>query len=415
MRTRTIIILTGITALAIAGAMVVSTRPASTSNNPAATNGTAPTSDSNLFLPAIAPAADRIDRIEIESAGQRTVLVKRDEAWIVDNRAGYPAVMDRIAGLVAGLGSAATIEPRTSQPDLYDRIGVGEPGPDQPVATRVRIAAADTPLADVILGAAGPATSDPTLPPMRYARRSGEDRAYLIATTAAPQADPMAWLNRIALEIRPERIARVRIETPDGAAIRVSRDTPADTFALAGLAEGEAPDAGAVARAGNALGFISADNIQPAADLDWSNARSATFATFDGLVISFELAEHEGVTWAKLAAAVDPAALTEPEPATPQPATDDARTPIPDQTTRANEPLDISAPPAVEPSDVVPPTDRMTQDPAPTEANTPEPIELAATRDEAARLNAQWQGWAYALAEFKARQLALSRSEYLAK
>ena len=333
------------------------------------------------------------------------MLVKRDGTWVVENRAGYPAVVDRIAGLVAGLSSAAIIEPRTAQPDLYDRIGVGEPGPDRPNTTLVRISAAGEEIASVILGGNGPATSDPTLPPTRYARRVGDERAYLIATTAAPQADPMAWLNRITLEVAPDRIARVRIETPEGPAIRVSRDAPQATFTLAGLAEGETPDAAAIARAGNALGFISADDIQPADTIDWSEARSASFATFDGLVISFDLVEKDGVTWAKLAAAVDPAALTEPEPVETPPA-------VPATTTRANEPLDIDAPPAVTPGDVVPPDDRMTQDPSPAAA---EPIALAATRDEAARLNAQWQGWAYVLPQFKARQLALARGEYLTK
>src|SRR5262249_731643 len=79
-----------------------------------------------------------------------------------------------------------------------------------------------------------------------------------------------------------------------------------DDFKVKNLPEGaKEKSSGAPNALGSALGYMSYEDVTPVGKVDFSNAPSAEYRTFDGLVVTVTVAEKDGKHWIKLAAAQD--------------------------------------------------------------------------------------------------------------
>lgn len=253
--------------------------------------------DSALF-PGLSERVDEIAGIVIEKGEVRTALRAGEQGWTVAERAGYPADMGKIRELVSGLAGARILLAKTSNPELYGRIGLGE------AATSVTLTdAAGESLAALDVGQReyrnrGFAS---------FVLREGEARSLLVTRLPEIDAEPASWLPRQALSIPRTRIARVRIRHADGEEVAIARPTPEAEFTLDGMGEDEQLKGfrplDPVALAFNALVMSDA---RPAGEIAGRPLLAEVeAATFDGLALRVALHDPEDATgdaWATIRA-----------------------------------------------------------------------------------------------------------------
>jgi hypothetical protein len=260
-------------------------------------------------FPGLAARLNDIAAIEVAGAKGGFRVARAGEGWAVPEKDGYPANPDRVRKAALGLAEMRLVEPRTDNPDLYDRIGVGEPGKEGSEAVRLRLLdGAGAELAALIVGKTK--TSETTGRPAEiYVRKPAEKRSWLAAARLGASGDPLEWLQRDTLRVPRGRVAEVEIRHADGETVKISRDNPkTGDFALAAVPPGrEVASQYDVNAIGGALDFLAFEDVRRAAALDFAGATTARFATFDGLAVTVETVLRGDQYWARFDAAFDAA------------------------------------------------------------------------------------------------------------
>lgn len=253
--------------------------------------------DAALF-PGLADKVGDIAKIAVAKGESRTTLRSDPEGWTIAERDGYPADTGKLRELVSGLAGARILLAKTSNPELYERIGLGE-------------AATSVTLSD----ASGAVVAALDVGQREYRNRgfasfvlrAGEAQSLLVTRLPEIEAEPASWLPREALSIPRSRIARVRTVHADGHESSISRPTPQAEFALGGMAEDERLKGfrplDPVALAFNALRM---SDVRPVGEIAGRRLLAEIeAATFDGLTLRLALYDPEDATgdvWATIAA-----------------------------------------------------------------------------------------------------------------
>ena len=236
--------------------------------------------------------------------------------WTVVEKANYPAAQGRVQRLLHGLADLVLIAPKTRRPALFGRLGLEDPRSGRSMLVTAQDRTGKTAAALIV----GKRCGDPICGGAAglYVRRSGHDQTWRARGALDLSGDATAWLDRRVLDIVPAQIASITLAGADGAALRLHRDTPAATFAVAGLPVGaEVANRAALARPSRALLGLRFADVKPAVELPLPprGITTATFATFAGLDIELRLFDAAGRDWIRVsvsgkgAAAGDAAAL----------------------------------------------------------------------------------------------------------
>lgn len=266
---------------------------------------------SGRLFPDLRDAVNDIDELTIEKAGESPVVIRRDAAaWVVDDRDGYPADVGKIRELLLALADAEVLEPKTSNPERYDALGVRDIDADGSAATLVTATGAggDRRYA-VLLGNSAPASG-------RYARIAGEPGSVLIDQNPTLPEGAGDWLVTDLIDVPAADVSEVTIAHGDGETLRVSKGArDATDFTVADIPDGRELSYPTVANGiGGALADLSLEDVRPAGEAD--PATVTTVSTFDGLVVTVSLFEGESEdedagagaeTWLALTAAAMPA------------------------------------------------------------------------------------------------------------
>jgi len=426
-------------------AVVVNSRTPAPS--PESTGGGSGMAKPAPLFDGLAGKVTNISRIVVKKGEQEAILV-RDAAgknWSVENKGGYPAKFDSIRPIVAGLAEASIIEPKTSKPDLYDRLEVEDPSKAGAKSTLITLQDENgNPMASLVLGkrdyggkAPDPFSAPPEGKPRHFVRRNGEAQSFLAETELEVQADPLSFVDKNAIELKNERVKSAIIVHPAVPApppepstpptpespipppaaaptpaetITVYRNAPETTkYELKELPPGRAPkDEYATSRIAQSLAYVTFDDVKPAAEFDWNSpdAVKGTFECFDGTTIGFTLIGKDGKNWLKLSST-----YTDPDPAPTVP--DGAAAPSANATADVNAPKPAVTPPAPVPSDK--PGDK----PADVSSKEKEIADAKiaikeSIKKDSVENNAKWSKWAYSLPDFKAKELRTRLEELLA-
>jgi hypothetical protein len=310
MNSKSFLILTLLAGLAALGAWFLAFRPAA-SPPPGASDA----ADQRL-APALVERADAIASITIDSAGREggPVRLERDEsgAWRLASKAGFPAEADRVRRLITTLSELRTVEPKTTNPELYDRLAVqwpdtGERDADDFSARPTLVTIADDagePITRIVLGD----TAFSGGQSRQYARLLTDDRSWLVSGAVTIPFGPLGFANTRFVELPRDSVRSVTIAHPNGEILELTRDDPEGDFVVANIPEGMAMTNQALANnTGNALAFVNFTDIELGGTMDVSgdgnpfpkDAISAVYTTFDGaavtLAIEPETAENGGV------------------------------------------------------------------------------------------------------------------------
>jgi Domain of unknown function (DUF4340) len=310
--------------LAISGALYLSARR----NAQRETQGAA-------LLPSLAGELNTVTSLSVRrgSAAPTVTVHEKDGRWTIAERGDYPADVSKLRKLLQALSDAKIVEQKTSKRTSFAIIGVEDPGLPGAAGAEIIIAARDGKHAVIIGKPIGEGN---------FARRSSEETSYSVEPTISFETEPRYWIDSKLIDIAAGTIQSVEIKPSAQPAYTVRRgkaagvtdktsgaadkapsaadkaagaaDKSADaanaanTFILEGVPPGrKAADPAALAPSPTALSALSADDVTPASDVDFSKATVATVTLSDGNVLTVTGATVGDKHWIQLQASKDAA------------------------------------------------------------------------------------------------------------
>jgi len=307
------------------------------------------------LYPALKGKLDAIAGIRVYSAGDKlAVEIHRDgDRFVVAQRANHPADAAKTRRLLMDLEAAKLREEKTSNPANYAVLNVQDVSAADAAGMKLELLGAPEKV-ELIVGKRDVGARS------TYVRRVGEAASWLIDQELDASADPRQWLRRDIVNIAADRIAEVVTELAGERryAVRKEKRT-SPNFDVDALPRGRelyavsAPNAIA-----QALVSLQLDDVRPGAELSREKpVAHVTLRTFDGLLLECDGYKQGEQHWIVVKASFDEALAKRYYEADPKAGKE--------------------------------------------EADKAQQAALQKIRDEAATLNKNAQGWAYAIAGHK--------------
>jgi Domain of unknown function (DUF4340) len=261
-----------------------------------------------LMFPGLAPKLAKATKIEVVFQGKTTVIELKDGVWGIADRGGYPVQDSKLHAMLTALTELRLIEPRTSDPAAFSRLGVEDPSKPEANSNLLRVLDADgKPIVAVITGHRRTRTQG-RLEQEVYVRRPDENQSWLAQGALEVDHDPNQWLNRDVSNIAHTRIASVTatrgdsklVFTRDGDKLVLSepKDHPKlEDFKLEDIS-----------RAFEALTF---QEVRPASQPIGTAEGTSVFTTTDGLTLTATVFKADKDIWVALTASGDEKAKAE--------------------------------------------------------------------------------------------------------
>jgi hypothetical protein len=256
--------------------------------------------DADVLLPTLAQRINDSAAIELASGASTLRLERTGDSWIVPDKTGLPARLDKIRPLLIGLAEMQATNPKTTNPDMYHRIGVAEPSP-LTEGTRVTVYTdANETLGSVIVGHA----TKEGAAELRYVRLPDEPQSWLSPAKIEVLTDPLHWMDRALTRIDGAQVQSMYVTHPDGDELGLSRADSAQTnFDVAPIPAGSKLRSPGIADPmTRALTNLNFDDVRKAAGDLQGVPTEIVVTTFDGLVITIQIYDMAGQKWAHLAA-----------------------------------------------------------------------------------------------------------------
>jgi hypothetical protein len=240
-----------------------------------------------LVFPDLTAKLASVKRIAIESAGKTMILRPRlDGSWGIEDRGLYPVQTDKLRAMLTGLTLIRQVEPRTTDPALYGKIGVENAGTAGGSSTEVTLFdAKGNTIASLIVGHRR-VRAEGGLPDEIYIRRPGDRQSWLAQGALSVDSDPQLWLQRDILNIPRERIAGVTV-TRDGTALELTQQD--GKLILSSPADHKPLDPDKLDDVDGALDSLTLADVAPANTQPGKPIAASVFRTTDGLTISIHL------------------------------------------------------------------------------------------------------------------------------
>jgi hypothetical protein len=262
------------------------------------------------LLPGPPTLINNIDYVRMTGAGGVTIVTlnRRGGTWLVAESSDYRADWTVLRQLLSDLAATEVIEGKTSNPELYTRLGVEDV--DEPDAGGVLIEfAEETSLPSLIVGNQAQGRAG------QYVRLSGSDQSVLVDRALTVPGDMQQWLDREIIDIQEGELVEISVIHPDGEQILLRKVSADDTdFDLQEIPGGrEVKSNWSVNSIGGGMASLRLDAVVPESDIDWSDAVKINVITADGLQVSAQLASREDQQWISLSAsAYQPVGSGEP-------------------------------------------------------------------------------------------------------
>ncbi len=184
-----------------------------------------------LVFPSLNEKLDQLNRFRITSSSTRTTLTGEKDAWVVDEKGGYPVDFEKFSTLLDGLSKARYEEKKTSRPGNFDMLELTDVDDDAGGAVLVEADAGGESYR-LLIGAAATGGRG------QFVRHPGTEQAWLTDRRLDVTADPADWLDPVIIDVPEDEIVRVRIETAGGDVLEAEKAGEADDMTVKGVPEG---------------------------------------------------------------------------------------------------------------------------------------------------------------------------------
>ena len=256
------------------------------------------------LLSGLEEQVNDIDWLQISAEGAvAATIVRGKDGWTVEEASGYRADWPQLHQLLSDLVAAEVAEPKTANPDYYDRLGVEDT--DAPGAAGVQLAFREaTGLPALILGNSAQGREG------QYARIVGEAQSVLIDRELEIPRAAEDWLDRQIIDIPDSEVVEIAITHTGGETVLAKKVSADDAnFELQNVPDGYEPASSySVNSLAGGLSSLEMDAVTAEGDIDWSGAVRFRLVTADGLNVEadmVELAEGEDEQhWLRIEAGV---------------------------------------------------------------------------------------------------------------
>lgn len=254
-----------------------------------------------LLFPDLKARINEISQVSISKAGQSVTLKNDAGKWVLAELQNYPVDTGKLRQLLLALADARKLEEKTSNPDMYERLGVEDTAADNQ-GTEIRISTPDSETS-LILGNLAQRK-------YRYARIAGETKSWLIDQNPTLPVAISGWLLPEILNIDSSMIQSVTIAHGDGETIRIEKDhRAASDYTVPDIPDGRELRYPSIVDsiAGVLRGLNLADVAEASVAEEDDDSARTIFTTFDGLEITVDSWTRDTNTWIRIHADHDDA------------------------------------------------------------------------------------------------------------
>lgn len=298
MKAKTLGILAAITIAGIVLAIFMNQKPASQFPQ-----------SGELLFPELLSVVNDVNEIVVETKDQAVTLVRGENIWRVKEKSGYRADVEKVKQTLIGLAELRILEPKTKNPELYDRLGLQDKEQEDSLSTTVTLKTPNNPEAAlVILGNQRPAKGNPRMSEI-YARKPGDPQSWLTIGNLPLEKVPGEWLDKEITALTTKRVHRVTVRHPGGETLLVSKDKPEDLdFQLDSIPAGS--KVASQFNVNNVVGTLvqlSLEDVKEAHEVNFQDRSGVTavLETFDGLRLHVQTAKQEDKVFGKFSAEFD--------------------------------------------------------------------------------------------------------------
>ncbi len=272
------------------------------------------------LFPRLATQLNDIERIRVEHGGNLYDVVKTAEHWQLPDKGGYPVLFERIKPLLLDITLLEIVEAKTDKAENYARLGVQAPSKKSDNTRLSLYAGAPAPVASLIVGGVRTGLMAGARDGI-YIRLSGERRAWLVAGHLDVPQQPVDWVDRRIIHLKPKRVHRLTITHPDGDTLVIEKPYQgAPDYTVRNAPEGlVAKHHAQINPLARGLAALKMDDMLVRADagLPQAEAVTAVFETWDGLRITAYTVEWNNAmfVWFDVAGAARDAPDQPPEDA----------------------------------------------------------------------------------------------------
>jgi hypothetical protein len=250
-----------------------------------------------LMFPGLTEKLKNAHRIEITSKGKVTVIELKDGVWGIADRGGYRVLESKLRGMLTTLTELRLIEPRTTDPAQFSRLGLEDPTTEKEgTANLLRVLDGDgKPILAVIAGHRRMRTQG-HVPEEVYVRLPGDNHTWLAEGALQADADPQVWLDRDVMNMSHEMITKVTA-TKAGETIELTRD--GDKLKVTTPAEHPKLEDYKVDDVARALESLTFQDVKSGNEPVGEKQGEAVFSTIDGLDIGVTLYHLDKDSWSR--------------------------------------------------------------------------------------------------------------------
>ena len=186
------------------------------------------------ILPGLLESVNNISQIQISQAGNENVVTLKvsGDGWVIEERNDYPADISKIRAVALALAQANIVEEKTSNPDLYHKLGVESIDLADAQGMQVKIDYGKQ-SQTLIVGKPGP-----QLNKNRYVRLADSDTSWLVNRKIDVKHDVAYWLRKDLFSVEPDEVLKVEIVMPDDARLVIENSSSEEnTFIVANLSD----------------------------------------------------------------------------------------------------------------------------------------------------------------------------------
>ncbi|WP_447963863.1 DUF4340 domain-containing protein [Nitrospira sp. Ecomares 2.1] len=298
MKAKTLGILAAITIVGIVVAVFVNQEPASQLPG-----------SGELLFPSLLSVVNNVGEVVVETKDQTVTLVREEKTWRVKEKAGYRADVEKVKQTLIGLAELRILEPKTKNPELYDRLGLQDKEQEDSLSTTVTLKTANNPeAAVVILGNQRPAKGNPRMSEI-YVRKPEDPQTWLTIGNLPLEKVSGEWLDTEITALTTKRVHRVTVTHPDGETLLVLKEKPDDLdFQLDSVPAGS--KVASQFNVNNVVGTLvqlPLEDVKKEEEVNFQNHTgvAVVLETFDGLRLHVQTTKQEDKIFGKFSAEFD--------------------------------------------------------------------------------------------------------------
>lgn len=252
-----------------------------------------------LMFPGLAQRLQDAARVEIIHQGKTTAIVKHGDTWGLEDRGGYAVLASKLRGMLTALTELRLVEPRTSDPAEFSRLGLEDPDGKTASSDLLRVLdAAGKPIVAVIVGHRRVRTEG-DVPTQVYVRLPNNNQTWLAEGNLEADADPQLWLERDIMNIDHTRIANIAV-TRGNDTLVFARE--GQKLVLKSPADHPPLDDYKLDDLDRSLELLTFEDVQTDKQPVGDKIGQAVFTTSDGLAVTAVVFKGDKDIWARFSA-----------------------------------------------------------------------------------------------------------------